>query len=150
MTHTLKILLKRGKSKDILKRLKESLNEKTNIYLKTKVYASGRRRKLFHVEICKCKQWNNLKMVAIMDKIETSSAKQQLQEVPIKSNSMYLNRHIHVIMQKLRKASIELNGLKVLLVLWEVVKTVIYFRFNTLKSCSNLYGTWVIKVIKDE
>ena len=52
-------------------------------------------RKLFHVEICKCKkQWNNLKMVAIMDKTETYSAKQQLQ-VPIKSNSMYLNRHIH-------------------------------------------------------
>ena len=51
-------------------------------------------RKLFHVEICKCKQWNNLQMVAIMDKIETYSAKQQLR-IPIKSNSMYLNRHIH-------------------------------------------------------
>ena len=33
-------------------------------------------------------------MVAIMDKIETYSAKQQLR-IPIKSNSMYLNRRIH-------------------------------------------------------
>ena len=33
-------------------------------------------------------------MVAIMNKIETDSVKQQLQ-VPIKSNNMYLHRHIH-------------------------------------------------------